>query len=712
MNISDRQLRTFVSSLSSTAPKTIDDQNLIQLLGAVGDTTRQSQAAVRTALAGKSRQEQFDLVKVGLSRAETGDLATLLAKATAEGISLSPKAQNFIEALLGRAQLDLDLGPLVADVASLHGTVAPHATVSALNMSTAVMGRQHITETTELGTADASGALNAAMTPLPVSPGDRLRVNVRGANGSPDDWLTVTVQGADTTPAKLNIERIDLVDGGNGAIQISHNTARPLAEPGATLRLTNGRTSDVTDVKINDKGSFDAQSLAGVPGDRFDLAISDGVNNADFRTLAGSLRVGGQTTSGFDIEDPMPLKSDLLPNGASRFEKVRYLGDVVVDGVTFTDPRQGAIGNCYEPAGTAATAFAVPSALEKVVVEEVIDPATNAIDRKYTFTFYELDWRGNSTEHQETVDGDLWVRSFGGPAYGATLSTPRTPEQMELWYALREKARAKWKGGDQGYEVTGQGGIPGEVMSEVLGRPYEYESVNTRSADRVFGLIKTGLAQKAQGNLNWAMTAGTYGHAQEARYAGTGVYANHAYTIIDATEENGVKYVHLRNPWGQSEPAGNGANDGIFKLPLDKFVYLYQSVNYVDPNGSGPALTPRGPNQPLNSTTVAPSKDFDAAVGFMTTAQKALFALVNSTPETRAGLTPERVAQWLVENYAPLKEMSLESAMQALKDFDRLGQKIEAYKGTAAGDAFDSLREQLRGAIARERAHLQTARRD
>lgn len=315
--------------------------------------------------------------------------------------------------------------------------------------------------------------------------------------------------------------------------------------------------------------------------------------------------------------------------------------------------------------------------------------------------------------HEETVDGDLWVRAFGGPVYGATLSTQRTPEQMEMWYALREKARAQWKGGDEGYEATGQGGISGEVAGEILGRPYEYETVNTRSASRVFEMIKTGMAQKAAGKLNHAMSAGTYGHDQEARYPGTGVYANHAYTIFDATEEQGEKYVHLRNPWGQSEPAGNGENDGIFKLKLADFVNLYQSFNYVDPNRSGPALTPRDPNQPLHSVapTAEPvSKDADL-LGFMTTAQKALFAVLSRDGSLDA-LTPASIAEWLVENYPALKEMSLEAALQCSKDLARLRTRIEESKGTPAAEALDALGAELKAVIARERAAIVASRKD
>lgn len=37
----------------------------------------------------------------------------------------------------------------------------------------------------------------------------------------------------------------------------------------------------------------------------------------------------------------------------------------------------------------------------------------------------------------------------------------------------------------------------------------------------------------------------------------------------------------LRNPWGDSEPAGNGADDGVFKLKLSEFRRLYENVMFL-----------------------------------------------------------------------------------------------------------------------------------
>ena len=57
--------------------------------------------------------------------------------------------------------------------------------------------------------------------------------------------------------------------------------------------------------------------------------------------------------------------------------------------------------------------------------------------------------------------------------------------------------------------------------------------------------------------------------------------------------KDGKKYVQLRNPWGESEPSGNGANDGIFKLKLDDFAPSVLTLHRPPPNASLEALAER-----------------------------------------------------------------------------------------------------------------------
>ena len=52
--------------------------------------------------------------------------------------------------------------------------------------------------------------------------------------------------------------------------------------------------------------------------------------------------------------------------------------------------------------------------------------------------------------------------------------------------------------------------------------------------------------------------------------------------MLGCSERNGKRYVTLRNPWGESEPKGNGANDGIFEIEFSKVAKLFQQVLTVE----------------------------------------------------------------------------------------------------------------------------------
>jgi len=88
----------------------------------------------------------------------------------------------------------------------------------------------------------------------------------------------------------------------------------------------------------------------------------------------------------------------------------------------------------------------------------------------------------------------------------------------------------------------------------------------------VFDRIKNDIARGVP------VAAGTHGTDQASLYTNTGVYANHAYSVLGVEEKNGEKFVKLRNPWGQSEYGNDGKNDGFFSLPLSKFTELYSSL--------------------------------------------------------------------------------------------------------------------------------------
>lgn len=564
MRIADSRIRNFVDAQRATQSPKITDANVIDLLAAVGDGAARSFDQAKAALTapGLSRAQQFEIASKGLSRSEKSDLGQLLDRS---GFQMDPGAKNFLEALIGRAPLQETFGPLTIlgdQKNGISGIAKPGVTVEAINLSTAPGGRLHLTDTMVIGTADASGKFNGTMPD--VREGDMIRLRTRAADGTTSDWLTIQAKGvetADTRNALVNLERMDLVANQSG-VSVTHNTGRPITEPGAQLRFVNARTGEKVDVKATDTGSIPAGlTLPGKAGDEFKVSVSDGKNNVAHATVAGTLKVPGGSTGivGVDLPDPKMHKSESNADGTPKYKLERFTGPLFLNEPTPGDVRQGAIGNCYFPAALSAIAHVSPNALKDTIKQNQ--------DGTFTVRFYENGNRQRPVDIK--IDSDLYVRSFGGPIYGGSLGGSTSKESMELWYPLIEKAYAQWKGS---YDAIGNGGSAGRVMSEVLGRSQGYEWVSAGREDALYTRIQRDIARGVP------MAAGTHGTDQASRYTNTGVYANHAYSVLGVEEKNGEKFVKLRNPWGQSEYGNDGKNDGFFSLPMKKFTELYSSL--------------------------------------------------------------------------------------------------------------------------------------
>lgn len=234
-------------------------------------------------------------------------------------------------------------------------------------------------------------------------------------------------------------------------------------------------------------------------------------------------------------------------------------GKLFVDGVSYDDVVQGAIANCYLPAALSAVAYHDPKLIENAIRQNA--------DGTFTVRFHERQWFGSARTKvvEVTVDGDVPMAEGADKArYG------RGRDRRELWTSVIEKAYAQWKGG---YEAIGNGGVSGEVISALTGRSSSSQTVQHRNPDDLFRTLQQAGQQRRP------MTASTHGKDSGVDYNGTGVYAWHAYTLLGAVEEKGVRYVQLRNPWGMSEPVGDGKDDGIFRMKLEDFQRLYQSVS-------------------------------------------------------------------------------------------------------------------------------------
>ncbi|MEW6434469.1 MAG: C2 family cysteine protease [Myxococcota bacterium] len=253
-----------------------------------------------------------------------------------------------------------------------------------------------------------------------------------------------------------------------------------------------------------------------------------------------------------DLADPAVLDKH---STSVAWNPVGSGGSLYVDGISFDDVIQGSIANCYMVSAFSALAEANPDTIKNAI--------TDNGDGTYTVRFFEKDAYGGFKPVKVTVDSDLATE------FGTTNKYAKARDANEQWVTILEKAYAQWKGG---YEAIGNGGRAGDVFEALTGKRASWTSTSYSTAERIYSSIATAIA------AHKPVTAGTHGKDSGVDYTGTGVYAWHAYTVLGASEENGTKYIELRNPWGRSEHGNDGKDDGIFKMKLDDFMKLYNSV--------------------------------------------------------------------------------------------------------------------------------------
>ncbi len=580
MRINDKQMSPIVARIEASPTRAVDDKNVLEILAAVADNSGRTSVKALALLQapGISRADQLKIAADGLSKSEKKDIETLL---DSSGFQFTPGAKNFLEAVVGRRQLEVGGGgPLpppppvptrgiVADVAGIRGSLEAGVELEAINLSSAPELRLHLEDTKVIGKADAAGRFTLDANKITgtdsmsrLGAGDVIRVRGRRADGTTTDWIDLKVGGRDLVNAQFNPLRVTLTDDKNGKVALTHNSSRPMTEPGAQLRFTNLRTGDQVDVTADKNGSIPANlQIAGKAGDAIAVSVSDGTNNTDLKTLSSTMTVLGDSGAVDAGDDPAMHKDELRPDGTPMYPLKRYTGPLFVNGASPTDVRQGAIGDCYFPSACAAVAHQNPKAIENAITE-----GQNAAgEREFTVRFFSRSGRMEMV----TVDADIYTRSWGGPIYGTTTGN-NDPAKMELWFPIIEKAFAKWKGS---YNAIGNGGSAAEVMTALTGKSTTSMSTAYNSADELFAAIKKA------GDAKQPMAAGT--HDDKKLYPNTGVHGDHSYSCLGAEEVGGKKYVLLRNPWGESEAGNDGKNDGFFKLEMSQFMKLYDDVSIL-----------------------------------------------------------------------------------------------------------------------------------
>lgn len=255
--------------------------------------------------------------------------------------------------------------------------------------------------------------------------------------------------------------------------------------------------------------------------------VNGNTANAHYQGQAlGNLVVGSSATQLTELVDKWFLGSDHPAAGSNTYRSVS--GSLFVNGPSYTDEHQGALGDCYYIASLGAVAKSNPLAIQNMFIDNG--------DNTWTVRLYH-----NGTPDYLTVDRMLPTNSSGHLVY-SNAGASATSSGNELWMALAEKAYAQWnETGLEGRDGTNTyasiaGGWMAPVDAQVLGKNASGYGLSNSNEQALINGITSGKA----------VTAGT------TSAGGDGLVGGHAYSVIGYNATTAT--FQLYNPWGSDQP--------------------------------------------------------------------------------------------------------------------------------------------------------------
>jgi hypothetical protein len=211
----------------------------------------------------------------------------------------------------------------------------------------------------------------------------------------------------------------------------------------------------------------------------------------------------------------------------------QFSGSLFVNGATYTDIKQGYVGDCYLVSSLAEAALRDNSAITSMFI-------VNG-DGTYTLKFY-----NSGAPTYLTVDSYLPTDSSGRLIY-AGLGMVYNNAGNELWTALAEKGYVQLN--ELGWERSGLSGSGQNAYSAINGG-YIYAAQRIITGQATVAFAYTGTAPNQNfSTFVTAFNAGKLiGFATPATPASSTIVGNHAYAVVGYDSVN--QTVTMFNPWG------------------------------------------------------------------------------------------------------------------------------------------------------------------
>jgi hypothetical protein len=273
------------------------------------------------------------------------------------------------------------------------------------------------------------------------------------------------------------------------------------------------------------------------------------------------------------VEDPA-----LLPGDRGEAREVRAHGPLFDGKPKGTDVEQNNLGDCFFLSSLASLAERRP--------EEVRAAIHARPDGTFAVRLFHEDHTTGTLAPREVVVDARIPEEHGAPIYGTTM------DGHGLWVSLFEKAFAVLRGGYSRID----GGDARAAIEALTGRPARttklehahpdaiWEALEHAIASREITLASTYSDEDARATLARRHARGEpTAHVADPfafTYARRGLVEAHEYSVWGLSGAGDHRAVHLRNPWGELEPKGDGdgKDDGMFSMPFDEVMLLFADV--------------------------------------------------------------------------------------------------------------------------------------
>jgi len=250
-----------------------------------------------------------------------------------------------------------------------------------------------------------------------------------------------------------------------------------------------------------------------------------------------------------------------------------HVNDFFKEMTEFSDPIQGSVGDCWLIAALSAVAWALPY---DVVHCNRATRSGNEKEHMNKLNFYKKGYgRDGKNKSVEVTEKCLVANGTSILVYA------RSQDMGEIWPAVYEKAFARWTGpedSDMPDIASLAGGDPALAMAQLTDRKPQYFDTASRDASTLWGIVRSH--SRSYKTFD-PMTAWTHASGSQYTY-GSGIAANHAYSILGWAFRNNKMYIVMRNPWGFFEPTGGNTYNGVVQMFDETF---WRPINMIPKDG-------------------------------------------------------------------------------------------------------------------------------